>query len=122
MVGACQTKGSGLGIYLKPPGLPPIQLAIRCKFATTNNEAEYEALIAGLKVAYVSGARNLKVKCDLQSVVNQVNGFYQARGEKMVQYVILVKHLMENFPLIRLEQVLREQNARSCNGKSGGIS
>lgn len=113
MDGACQTKRSGLGIYLKPLDLPLIQQAIRCKFATTNNEAEYEALIAGLKVAYVSGARILWVKCDSQLVVNQVKGVYQARGEKMMQYLILVKHLMAKFPVIRLEQILREQNARA---------
>lgn len=49
--GVCQRQGTRMGIYLKPPNSIPIQQVVRCNFPTTNNEAEYEALIAGVKVA-----------------------------------------------------------------------
>lgn len=93
--------------------MPPIQKAIKCKFTTINNELEYEALIVGLKVAYLSRARNLRVKYNSQLVVNQVNGAYQARGEKMAKYMVLVKYLLEKFPKIQLKQIPREQNVRA---------
>lgn len=52
------------------------------------------------------------MKCDSQLVVNHVNGTYQAWGEKMAKYLVLVKYLMENFFKIQLEQIPREENVR----------
>ena len=45
---------------------------LRLQFPATNNEAEYEALIAGLCLAKEMGLQQLKVYSDSQLVVNQV--------------------------------------------------
>lgn len=45
---------------------------IKLAFETTNNEAEYEALLVGLEVAELLGAIEVEVKADSQVVVNQV--------------------------------------------------
>ena len=46
---------------------------IRLDFPTTNNEAEYEALVAGLDLAKAAGAENMIIHCNSQVVTSQVN-------------------------------------------------
>ena len=56
---------------------------IRLDFPTTNNEAEYKALVAGLDLAKATGAENLIVHCDSQVITSQINGEYEGRSERM---------------------------------------
>ena len=56
---------------------------IRLDFLTTNNEAEYEALVAGLDLAKAIGATRVVIYCDSQVITNQVNGDYECKGEMM---------------------------------------
>ncbi|KAJ9535840.1 hypothetical protein OSB04_un001005 [Centaurea solstitialis] len=57
--GSSNVRGSGLGVVLKSSHGGNMVYSIRCEFKTTNNEAEYEALIAGLDIAHNLGARHL---------------------------------------------------------------
>ena len=59
-----------------------------------NNEAEYEALLAGLKVALDLSTTNLEVYSDSQLVINQVEGSFEAKDPRMVGYLRLVKQTM----------------------------
>ena len=56
---------------------------IRLDFLTTNNEAEYEALVAGLDLAKAIGATSVVIYCDSQVITNQVNRDYECKGEMM---------------------------------------
>ena len=47
-----------------------IECMIRLDFPTTNNEAEYEALVAGLDLAKVAGAENMIIQCDSQVIMS----------------------------------------------------
>ena len=49
--GASNSKGSGAGIVLVSPEGSILEQAIRLKFSASNNEAEYEALMIGLRTA-----------------------------------------------------------------------
>ena len=60
---------------------------IRLDFLTTNNEAEYEALVAGLDLAKAIGATSVVIYCDSQVITNQVNGNYECNGERMKRYL-----------------------------------
>nr|GEZ92325.1 RNA-directed DNA polymerase, eukaryota [Tanacetum cinerariifolium] len=60
---------------------------LRFKFDTTNNEAEYEALIAGLQIAEQMGVKNLQANVDAWFVANQVNGTYIAKDPGMIKYL-----------------------------------
>ena len=60
--------------------------ALRFGFKASNNEAEYEALIAGLELAKEMKVESLDIFSDSQLVVCQINE-YQAREEKMVAYL-----------------------------------
>ena len=50
---------------------------VRLNFPTTNNEVEYEAVVAGLDLAKAAGAASVVVYCDSHVVTNQVNGDYE---------------------------------------------
>jgi len=62
--GASNNKGSKLILVLSTPDDTIIEQSYSLGFQATNNEAEYEALIAGLKMAEILGVRNLEVQCD----------------------------------------------------------
>ncbi|GJR70262.1 reverse transcriptase domain-containing protein [Tanacetum coccineum] len=62
-------------------------------FDATNNEAEYKALIAGLRIAEQMGIKNLQAHVDSRLVANQVNGSYIAKESGMIQYLEKVKAL-----------------------------
>ena len=50
----------------------------QCAFRATNNEAEYEALIIGMRLLVELGAQDVEVRCDSQLVSKQIQGEYQA--------------------------------------------
>ncbi|KAJ9544306.1 hypothetical protein OSB04_024013 [Centaurea solstitialis] len=80
---------------------------------TTNNEAEYEALIAGLDIAYNSGARRLHVRSDSLLVVNQINGDFQAKDSKMMVYLEIAKESIARFEKFSIEQIPRDLNVQA---------
>ena len=73
-----------------------IECMIRLDFPTTNNEAEYEALVAGLDLAKAAGAENMVVYCDSQVVTSQINGNYECKNERMKKYLEEVKGRIGN--------------------------
>ena len=56
-----------------------LEHSFRLGFRASNNEAEYEALLAGLRAVLDLGAREVKVYSDSQLVVNQVQSSFEAR-------------------------------------------
>nr|GEW16196.1 hypothetical protein [Tanacetum cinerariifolium] len=63
-------------------------------FAASNNEAEYEALVAGLRIAMQMGVKNIQVNVDSKLVANQVLGMYVAKEDNMIKYLEIVKGLV----------------------------
>ncbi|KAK0601660.1 hypothetical protein LWI29_026175 [Acer saccharum] len=95
--GSSNTHGSGAGIVLTTPEGDSVECALRFDFKATNNQAEYEALIAGLKISTILGADEVEIFSDSQVVVNQVLDEYQAREESMITYLELARELLERF-------------------------
>ena len=60
-------------------------------FPTTNNEVEYETLVAGLDLAKTARAKNMVIYCDSQVVTSQINGDYECKNERMKKYLEMVK-------------------------------
>ncbi|XP_077228511.1 uncharacterized protein LOC143861468 [Tasmannia lanceolata] len=89
--GSVGKTGHGAGVVLHGPEGFTLEYALRLYFKASNNEAEYEALLAGLSLATELGAGKLKVYSDSQLVVNQVNGTYEAKGPRMKRYLQKVK-------------------------------
>ncbi len=73
---------------------------------TTNNEAEYEALILALELASSIGD---EVTCILDSelVVKQLLGEYRVKNSRLMPLFLRVQKLQENFKKIRYEHVSR---------------
>ncbi|GJS90805.1 reverse transcriptase domain-containing protein [Tanacetum coccineum] len=87
--------------------------AMRFRFEATNNEAEYEALIAGLRIAEQMGVKNLQANVDSRLVANQVNGSYIAKESGMVQYLNKVKTLAKSFKEFSIKQIPRSENKKA---------
>ncbi|KAK0570589.1 hypothetical protein LWI29_003554 [Acer saccharum] len=111
--GSSNTHGSGAGVVVSTPEGDLVECALRFDFKATNNQAEYEALIAGLKVCTVLGADEVEIFSDSQVVVNQVLDEYQARDESMITYLELAKELLERFKEYRIVHVPREENEQA---------
>ncbi|GKB04742.1 reverse transcriptase domain-containing protein [Tanacetum coccineum] len=70
--GSSCVDGSGAGLILTNPEGAEFTYAMRFRFDATNNEAEYEALIAGLRITEKIGIKNLQANVDSKLVANQV--------------------------------------------------
>ena len=108
--GASNDRCSGAGVVLVTPENRSICYALKLNFSATNNEAEYEAQIAGLKLIGELGVKSVEIFCDSQLVVYQVRGDYQARGQKLAPYLVLVQELLSNLERYDISHVPREQN------------
>ncbi|GKC05720.1 reverse transcriptase domain-containing protein [Tanacetum coccineum] len=95
--GSSFTDGSGAGLILTNPKGMEFTYALRFRFDETNNEAEYEALIVGLRIAEQMGVKNLQTNVDSRLVANQVNGTYVAKEADMIRYLEKVKALIGSF-------------------------
>ena len=75
----------------------------------TNNEAEYEAMVAGLNLVKAAGAENMIVHYDSQVITSQINSDYECRNERMKKYLEEVKYRIDGFE-VRIIQIPMEEN------------
>ena len=87
MDGSSNKQAGEAGILLCSPKGNEIECMVRLDFPTSNNEAKYETLVAGLDLAKAAGATSVVIHCDSQVVTNQVNGDYECKGERMKKYL-----------------------------------
>ena len=111
--GLSNLKGSGAGVILEGPGEIIIEQSLKFEFKASNNQAEYEALIAGLNLALEMGVKNLTVKTDSQLVSSQILGDYQARDGCLSKYLVKTKTLIESLDKVTVTYVPREENTRA---------
>ena len=57
----------------------------------TNNEAKYVIVLSSLDLAKAAGAMSIVIHCDSEIVVGHINCDYEAKGERMREYLIMVK-------------------------------
>ncbi|XP_077251957.1 uncharacterized protein LOC143891214 [Tasmannia lanceolata] len=105
--------GRGAGVILHGPDLFTAEYALRLDFKASNNEAEYEALLARLSLATELSAGKLKVYSNSQLVVEQVNGAYEAKGLRMKRYLQKVKEKLKRMGEVEILQVPRGMNNRA---------
>ncbi|HET7323246.1 MAG TPA: ribonuclease HI family protein, partial [Halococcus sp.] len=80
---------------------------------TTNNRAEYEALIQVLELASGYGFSTVEVRGDSQLVVEQVRGAWQTNNPALRERRVSVRELLMNFEEWSIEHVPREANERA---------
>ena len=86
-------RGSGVGLVLISPEGITIEKSLRLGFSTTNNEAEYEALLEGMSMIQKLSGKSINMFSDSRLVVGQVNGELEAKDERMQEYLVQVKRL-----------------------------
>ena len=90
-----------------------ITYAIRMEFRATNNDSEYEALIAGLRIAKELEVTKLNIFCDSKLVVNQVTGKFQAKSARLILYLKKVKELLNDFDHYSISHIPRSENQQA---------
>ena len=95
--GASSAMGASARIVIITPKGIRLEHSFRLGFRVSNNEAEYEALIAGLKTALDLGAQNVEVCSNSRLVVNQVRGSFEARDSRIKEYLRVAKEIMAKF-------------------------
>jgi ribonuclease HI len=91
---------------------PPRRLASVSEYIgeTTNNVAEYRAMIAGLEAAREFGARRVIVRADSMLVIRQVEGVWKVKQPHLRPFVIEIQRLLDAYDDVVLEHVPRELN------------
>ncbi|GJW85846.1 reverse transcriptase domain-containing protein [Tanacetum coccineum] len=97
---ASSIEGSEAGLILTDPDGREVTYTLRFNFRTSNNEAEYEALVAGLEL-------------DSLLITNQVKGLYEASEELMKRYLSKVQELQKHFCSFIITQIPRSKNKRT---------
>ena len=85
---------------------------------TTNNQAEYQAVIAALEEAIKLGATSVDLKSDSELVVRQINGRYRVKNPGLKPLYRQVKELQSSFQSCTIASVPRRQNMEAdglCN-------
>ncbi|GJV97477.1 reverse transcriptase domain-containing protein, partial [Tanacetum coccineum] len=111
--GAASSKGSGAGLVLTGPSGVEYAYALRLTFASTNNEAEYEALLAGLRIARMMNVRWIEVKVDSKLVASQINGIYEASNDSMIKYLAKAREYISEFQTFSIENIPRGSNQKA---------
>ena len=84
-------KGSGVGIVLITPEKLVMEKSLRLGFLATNNETEYEALLAEMAMVKKLGGEVVEVYLDSRLVVGQVSGEFKVRDGCMHGYLVKVR-------------------------------
>jgi len=108
--GALNSKSFGTGTIFTTLKGSLIEQSFTLDFPGTNNEAEYEAVFIGLKMAVTLGATGLEVSCNSLMVVSQVKEKYNAKDEQMAAYLQLILSLKLKFLRCDFRQISRSEN------------
>ncbi len=87
----------------------------------TNNEAEYEALILGLRFAKAQGASEVAVRGDAQLVIRQLKGRYKVRAENLQPLYQQARELLDGFDEVDLAWLAREGNEAADDAARAAI-
>ena len=110
--GSSNRQAGGAGVVLLSPEGDMVECMVCLDFPTTNNEAEYEVLVAGLDLAKAAEAASVVIYYDSQVITNQVNGDYECKGERMKRYLDQVKRRVDDLKA-KIVQIPRRENEQA---------
>ncbi|ADL07698.1 ribonuclease HI family protein [Thermosediminibacter oceani] len=88
---------------------------------TTNNIAEYTALVTALKEALEMGCEEIGIFSDSELMVKQINGEYQIKNEGIKRLYAQAMELLKEFKRFSISHIRREQNKRADELANEGI-
>lgn len=84
--GSKMLAGLGAGVVLTPPTGDTVQYVLQILYTGSNNAAEYEALLHGLRMAVSMGIQRVEVRGDSNLAISQINGDFDSKDPKMAAY------------------------------------
>jgi ribonuclease HI len=108
--GSLMKTGVGAGLLFISPLEKHVRYILRLHFPASNNMAEYEALVNGLRIAVKLGVWRLDARGDSQLVIDQVMKNSHCRDQKMEAYCDEVRRLEDKFYGLELNHVARRYN------------
>lgn len=90
-----------------------IRYSARLAFATTNNTAEYEALLLGLRQARALGARRVVVKSDSKLVTDHIDKTFQAKDADLAQPLAAARAFERHFLGVTVKHIPRIDNGEA---------
>jgi ribonuclease HI len=108
--GLLKLEGAGAGVLLISPTGEQLKYVLQIFWEVSNNEAEYEALLHGLRLAASLGINRLLVYGDSAVVINQVNKSWDRNKENMDAYYLEVRNLDNKFYGLEFHHVVRDNN------------
>jgi ribonuclease HI len=120
--GSVCTHGCGIGLVIISPRGASFEFAYTIKPYATNNQAEYEAVLKGLQLLKEFEADAIEVMGDSLLVISQLAGEYECKNDELRAYYERCRELINEFRLVTLRYVPREQNLEAnalAQGASG---
>jgi ribonuclease HI len=108
--GSYTLKGAGAGVVPIPPKDDVLKYAIQLEFSATNNIAEYEGLVNGLRLAKNLGIWRLLIRGDSQLVAKQVQKEYDYNSDLMAKYLAEVRRMEKFFDGFEVRYIPRLDN------------
>jgi ribonuclease HI len=108
--GSLNLEGAGAGVLLISPMGEQLKYVLQIFWKVSNNEAEYEALLHGRRLAASLGIKRLLVYGDSAVVINQVNKSLDHNKENMDAYCLEVRKLENKFYGLEFHHVVRDNN------------
>jgi ribonuclease HI len=110
--GASSSEGAGPGAVFISPCQEVISLSYKLEFEVTNNVAEYEALVLGMRAAKEMGIEEVAIFGDAELIIQQVRNAYRAHNPRLRNYRNEVWDLIDNsFLAFNISFIPREENA-----------
>jgi ribonuclease HI len=108
--GSLMKTAAGAGLLFISPHRKHLRYVMRLHFPASNNVAEYEALVNGLRIAVELGVRRLDARDDSQLVIDQVMKNSHYRDRNMEAYCDKVRRLEDKFYGLELNHIARRYN------------
>lgn len=107
--------GTGVGILMISPNKIPKKFKYKIEGHCSNNEAEYEALITGLKLMLELGATRVDVMGDSELVIKQITKEYKCVKENLIMYFVISNRLLGKFEIVSIRHIPRLENQEANN-------
>ena len=88
----------------------PMKFKYKISEKCSNHEAEYEALVIGLRLLKGLGASRIKLRGDSELLIKQVTHEYQCIKERLLKYFVTATQLLEHFEVTDIRYVPRNKN------------
>jgi ribonuclease HI len=108
--GSSNEKGSGAEVIIENDDRIAIEYSLRFAFRTSNNQAEYEACLAGIRMVKELGASVVTIRSDSQLILSQKKGDYMAKEPILQKYLAKVNESIQGLSGFEIQPIPREQN------------